>query len=144
MAEAGADVLVPHMGLTTKGTIGAQTAKTLDQCVEEIQAMRDAAVAENPDVIVLCHGGPLAEPDDAHYVLERTEGIVGFFGASSMERLPDRDRDDREHAPLQGARRQELRRDALQADRPRLAADHGLRLGRDQAAGRRRVRDTSA
>jgi predicted TIM-barrel enzyme len=88
MTEAGADVLVPHMGLTTKGTIGAQTAKTLDQCVEEIQAMRDAAVAENPDVLVLCHGGPLAEPDDAQYVLERTEGIVGFFGASSMERLP--------------------------------------------------------
>jgi predicted TIM-barrel enzyme len=88
MTEAGADVLVPHMGLTTKGTIGAQTAKTLDQCVEEIQAMRDAAVAENPDVLVLCHGGPLAEPDDARYVLERTEGIVGFFGASSMERLP--------------------------------------------------------
>jgi predicted TIM-barrel enzyme len=88
MTEAGADVLVPHMGLTTKGTIGARTAKTLDQCVEEIQAMRDAAVAENPDVIVLCHGGPLAEPEDASYVLERTEGVVGFFGASSMERLP--------------------------------------------------------
>jgi predicted TIM-barrel enzyme len=88
MARAGADVLVPHMGLTTKGSIGAQTAKTLDQCVEEIQAMRDAAVAENPDVIVLCHGGPLAEPDDAAYVLDRTEGVVGFFGASSMERLP--------------------------------------------------------
>jgi predicted TIM-barrel enzyme len=88
MAAVGADVLVPHMGLTTKGTIGAQTAKTLDQCVEEIQAMRDAAITENPDVIVLCHGGPLAEPDDAAYVLERTEGIVGFFGASSMERLP--------------------------------------------------------
>ena len=63
MTAAGADVLVPHMGLTTKGTIGAQTAKTLDQCVEEIQAMRDAAVRENPDVLVLCHGGPLAEPD---------------------------------------------------------------------------------
>ena len=88
MTEAGADVLVPHMGLTTKGTIGAQTAKTLDQCVEEIQAMRDAAIAENPDVLVLCHGGPLAEPDDARYVLDRTQGIVGFFGASSMERLP--------------------------------------------------------
>jgi predicted TIM-barrel enzyme len=88
MTEAGADVLVPHMGLTTKGTIGAQTAKSLDQCVEEIQAMRDAAIRENPDVLVLCHGGPLAEPDDARYVLERTEGIVGFFGASSMERLP--------------------------------------------------------
>jgi predicted TIM-barrel enzyme len=88
MAAAGADVLVPHMGLTTKGTIGAQTAKTLDQCVEEIQAMRDAAIEVDPDVIVLCHGGPLAEPEDAQYVLDRTEGIVGFFGASSMERLP--------------------------------------------------------
>jgi predicted TIM-barrel enzyme len=88
MAEAGADVLVPHMGLTTKGSIGAHTAKTLDECVVEIQAMRDAAVQVNPDVIVLCHGGPLAEPEDAQYVLDRTEGIVGFFGASSMERLP--------------------------------------------------------
>src|SRR5918996_3478728 len=88
MAEAGADVLVPHMGLTTKGTIGAHTAKTLDECVEEIQAMRDAAVRVNPEVIVLCHGGPLAEPEDAAYVLERTTGVVGFFGASSMERLP--------------------------------------------------------
>src|SRR3954452_11446269 len=88
MTEAGADVLVPHMGLTTKGTIGAHTAKTLDQCVEEIQAMRDAAVRVNPNVTVLCHGGPLAEPEDAQYVLDRTEGIVGFFGASSMERLP--------------------------------------------------------
>ena len=88
MTEAGADVLVPHMGLTTKGTIGAQTAKTLDDCVREIQAMRDAAVRVRPDVIVLCHGGPLAEPEDAQYVLDRTEGVVGFFGASSMERLP--------------------------------------------------------
>jgi predicted TIM-barrel enzyme len=88
MTEAGADVLVPHMGLTTKGTIGAQTARTLDECVRDIQAMRDAAVAVRPDVIVLCHGGPLAEPDDARYVLDRTEGVVGFFGASSMERLP--------------------------------------------------------
>jgi predicted TIM-barrel enzyme len=88
MASAGADVLVPHMGLTTKGSIGAQTAKTLDECVELIQAMRDAAVKVSPDVIVLCHGGPLAEPEDAQYVLDRTEGVVGFFGASSMERLP--------------------------------------------------------
>jgi predicted TIM-barrel enzyme len=88
MTEAGADVLVPHMGLTTKGSIGAQTAKTLDECVVEIQAMRDAAVALRPDVIVLCHGGPLAEPQDAQYVLDRTEGIAGFYGASSMERLP--------------------------------------------------------
>src|ERR671915_816816 len=88
MAEAGADVLVPHMGLTTKGSIGAHTAKTLDECVVEIQAMRDAAVRVRPDVIVLCHGGPLAEPEDAQYVLDRTEGIAGFYGASSMERLP--------------------------------------------------------
>jgi len=88
MAEAGADVLVPHMGLTTKGTIGAQTAKTLDECVELIQAMRDAAVAVNREILVLCHGGPIAEPEDAAYVLGRTEGVVGFFGASSMERLP--------------------------------------------------------
>jgi predicted TIM-barrel enzyme len=88
MTRAGADVLVPHMGLTTKGSIGAETALTLDECVELIQAMRDAAVAIDPDVIVLCHGGPLAEPEDAQYVLDRTEGVVGFFGASSMERLP--------------------------------------------------------
>jgi predicted TIM-barrel enzyme len=88
MTRAGADVLVPHMGLTTKGSIGAHTAKTLDDCVALIQAMREAAVAINPDVIVLCHGGPIAEPDDAQYVLSRTRGVVGFFGASSMERLP--------------------------------------------------------
>ena len=88
MAEAGADVLVPHMGLTTKGSIGAHTAKTLDECVELIQAMHDVAKQVNPDVLVLCHGGPIAEPEDAAYVLERTSGVVGFFGASSMERLP--------------------------------------------------------
>jgi predicted TIM-barrel enzyme len=88
MAEAGADVLVPHMGLTTKGTIGATTAKTLDECVDLVQAMHDAAKEVAPDVLVLCHGGPIAEPEDAAYVLERTTGVVGFFGASSMERLP--------------------------------------------------------
>ena len=88
MTEAGADVLVPHMGLTTKGTIGAHTALTLEDCVPLIQAMRDAAVAINPDVIVLCHGGPIAEPEDAAFIFERTTGIDGFFGASSMERLP--------------------------------------------------------
>jgi predicted TIM-barrel enzyme len=88
MARAGADVLVAHMGLTTKGSIGALTAKTLDACVAEIQAVRNAAAEVRDDVIVLCHGGPLAEPEDAQYVLDRTEGIVGFFGASSMERLP--------------------------------------------------------
>jgi predicted TIM-barrel enzyme len=88
MAEAGADVLVPHMGLTTKGSIGAHTAKTLDECVELIQAMHDAATEVAPELLVLCHGGPIAEPEDAAHVLERTTGIAGFFGASSMERLP--------------------------------------------------------
>lgn len=88
MAEAGADVLVPHMGLTTKGSIGAGTSLTLDECVQRVQAMRDAAVEVSPDILVLCHGGPIAEPEDAQYVLERTEGVVGFFGASSIERLP--------------------------------------------------------
>ncbi|MBP1990422.1 phosphoenolpyruvate hydrolase family protein [Paenibacillus eucommiae] len=88
MAEAGADVLVPHVGLTTSGTIGAKTALTLDEAVERVQAMHDAAKAVNPDILVLCHGGPIAGPEDAAYVLERTNGIAGFFGASSMERLP--------------------------------------------------------
>ena len=88
MAEAGADVLVPHMGLTTGGAIGAGTARTLNECVPLIQAMHDAATAVNPEILVLCHGGPISEPDDAAYILERTDGVVGFFGASSMERLP--------------------------------------------------------
>jgi predicted TIM-barrel enzyme len=88
MAEAGADVLVPHLGLTTSGTIGARTAVTLSEAAERVQRMRDAAVAVNPDLLVLCHGGPIAEPEDAALVLARTTGVVGFFGASSMERLP--------------------------------------------------------
>jgi predicted TIM-barrel enzyme len=88
MAEAGADVLVPHMGLTTGGAIGAESAKSLEDCVPLIQEMHDAAKRVNPEIMVLCHGGPIAEPDDAAFILERTEGIVGFFGASSMERLP--------------------------------------------------------
>ena len=88
MTEAGADVLVPHMGLTTSGTIGAQTAVTLDEAVERVQEMHDAAKEVRDDVLVLCHGGPIAEPEDAQYVLDRTDGVVGFFGASSMERLP--------------------------------------------------------
>jgi predicted TIM-barrel enzyme len=88
MTRAGADVLVAHMGLTTKGSIGARTAKSLDDCVALIQDIRDAAVQIDPDVLVLCHGGPVADPEDAQYVLERTRGVVGFFGASSMERLP--------------------------------------------------------
>lgn len=88
MAEAGADILVAHMGLTTKGTIGAKTALTLDDCVEKIQSMHDAAKKVNPDALVICHGGPIAEPEDAAYILKRTKGIIGFYGASSMERLP--------------------------------------------------------
>jgi predicted TIM-barrel enzyme len=87
MAEAGADVLVPHMGLTTKGSIGAETALTLEESARRVQAMRDAAVAVNPDILVLCHGGPIAEPQDAQYIFDHTEGIGGFFGASSIERL---------------------------------------------------------
>jgi predicted TIM-barrel enzyme len=88
LALAGADILIPHMGLTTKGTIGATTAPTLDESVKRIQAMHDAAKRAHPDVLVLCHGGPIAEPADAQYILDHTEGIVGFYGASSMERLP--------------------------------------------------------
>ena len=88
MAQAGADVIVAHLGLTTKGTIGAKTAITLDDAVARVQAMRDAAAAVNPEILVLCHGGPIAEPEDAAYVLRRTRGVAGFFGASSMERLP--------------------------------------------------------
>ena len=88
MAAAGADIIVTHAGLTTKGTIGAKTSLTLEQAVERIQAMRDAAVSVNPDVLMICHGGPVAEPDDVDFVLGKTHGIHGFFGASSVERLP--------------------------------------------------------
>lgn len=88
MTNAGADVLVAHVGLTTSGSIGASTAMSLDQATTRIQAIRDAAVAVSPDVIVLCHGGPIANPEDAAHVLNTTTGVAGFFGASSMERLP--------------------------------------------------------
>ncbi|MFC8127088.1 phosphoenolpyruvate hydrolase family protein [Streptomyces sp. NPDC057302] len=88
MARAGADVLVPHVGLTNKGAIGAGTALTLDQAATAVQEMHDAAKRVNPDILVLCHGGPIAGPRDAAHVLSRTTGIVGFFGASSIERLP--------------------------------------------------------
>jgi predicted TIM-barrel enzyme len=87
MTEAGADVLVPHMGLTTSGAIGAQTALTLEESARRVQAMRDAAVQARSDVLVLCHGGPIATPEDAQYIFDNTEGIAGFFGASSIERL---------------------------------------------------------
>lgn len=87
MAEAGADILVAHMGLTTKGTIGAKTALTLDDCIKKIEAIIAAGREVNPEIMVICHGGPIAEPEDAAYVIERTKGIDGFFGASSIERF---------------------------------------------------------
>jgi predicted TIM-barrel enzyme len=87
MAEAGADVLVAHVGLTTKGSIGAETALTLEDAAHRVQAMHDAAREVRSDVLVLCHGGPIAEPDDAQAVLNQTTGVAGFFGASSIERL---------------------------------------------------------
>ena len=88
MAAAGADIVVCHMGLTTGGSIGAETALTLAACVEPINAWAAAARSVNPEVIVLCHGGPIATPDDAQYILARCPGCHGFYGASSMERLP--------------------------------------------------------
>jgi predicted TIM-barrel enzyme len=88
MTKAGADIVVAHMGLTTKGTIGAHTARTLPDCVKEVQAIAEACKAERSDCLVLCHGGPIAEPEDAAFILERCPGIDGFYGASSMERLP--------------------------------------------------------
>ncbi|EMA11181.1 phosphoenolpyruvate hydrolase family protein [Haloarcula marismortui] len=88
MAEAGADVIVSHMGLTTSGDIGAETALDLEAAAERVQAHHDAAKDVNEDVLVICHGGPIAWPDDATYVLEHTDDVVGFFGASSIERLP--------------------------------------------------------
>jgi predicted TIM-barrel enzyme len=88
MAMAGADVLIPHMGLTTKGSIGARTALTLAESVQRVQAIADAAHKIKPDILVLCHGGPISEPEDAEYILKNTRRIAGFFGASSIERLP--------------------------------------------------------
>ena len=88
MAKAGADILIPHMGLTTKGAIGASTAATLEESAVAVQAMHDAAKRVSKDILVLCHGGPIAEPADAQYILDHTQGVVGFYGASSMERLP--------------------------------------------------------
>jgi len=88
MTEAGADIIVCHMGLTTGGKIGAETAVSLDGSVERVDAWAAAARSVRPDVIVLCHGGPIATPDDASYVLQRSNAVNGFYGASSMERLP--------------------------------------------------------
>ncbi len=88
MAEAGADILVAHMGLTTGGAIGAGTALSLDDCAGRINAIADAARRVRPEIILLCHGGPIAMPEDAQYILSRCPGCHGFYGASSMERLP--------------------------------------------------------
>jgi predicted TIM-barrel enzyme len=88
MTRAGADLLVAHMGLTTSGAIGAKTAKSLEECVTLIEAIIRAAKEVRENVLVLCHGGPIAEPDDAAYVLKQCPGVDGFYGASSMERLP--------------------------------------------------------
>ena len=88
MTQAGADILVAHMGLTTHGTIGAKTAKSLDQSAQEVGAIAAAAKATRSDVLVLCHGGPIAQPDDAAFILDRCPQVDGFYGASSMERLP--------------------------------------------------------
>ena len=88
MTKAGADIIVPHMGVTTGGTIGAATAKTLDECATLIDTWAEAAKNERSDILVLCHGGPIAQPDDAAYILANTRYCDGFYGASSMERLP--------------------------------------------------------
>lgn len=88
MAEAGADILVPHMGLTTSGMIGAQSSLSLDESVGLVTKLRDAIFSVNPEATVICHGGPIAGPDDARHILSQVDGIVGFLGASSMERLP--------------------------------------------------------
>mgnify|MGYP001243882603 CR=1 FL=1 len=88
MAAAGADLIVCHMGLTTGGAIGAQTAKSLDDCVALIDAWTTAALETRDDAIILCHGGPISEPEDAEYVLRNCKHVNGFYGASSMERVP--------------------------------------------------------
>jgi predicted TIM-barrel enzyme len=88
MTRAGADIIVPHMGLTTGGSIGAETARTLDDCVKLIDEWAKAALAIRKDIIVLCHGGPISSPEDAAYVLKHSQHCHGFYGASSMERLP--------------------------------------------------------
>ena len=87
MSEAGADILVAHMGLTTKGSIGAETAITLDDCCDRIRDIIKAGREVNPDIMVICHGGPIADPEDAEYVIKQVPEIDGFFGASSIERL---------------------------------------------------------
>jgi len=88
MTEAGADIVVAHMGCTSGGTIGAETVDPLDECVQKIEEIVDTVKSIRDDVICLCHGGPIAMPDDARYIIENTRGIDGFYGASSTERFP--------------------------------------------------------
>jgi predicted TIM-barrel enzyme len=88
MVHAGADIIVAHMGVTVGGSIGASSAKSLQSCVREIDAIAETALKARKDIIVLCHGGPIAQPEDASYILEQANVCHGFYGASSMERLP--------------------------------------------------------
>ena len=103
LADAGADIVVAHMNTTTKGMIGVTSAPTLDEAVERVQAIADAAIEVNPDVLVLCHGGPIAEPEDAQYVLDRTTGVVGLLRRLEHGAATGRDSDRRERATIQGA-----------------------------------------
>jgi len=98
MAEVGADVIVAHMGLTAKGEIGAKTYLSLEDAAKRVQKIADAAKEVNPEILVLCHGGPIAEPEDFEYIVKHTKGVVGFFGASSIERIPT-ERAIREQTP---------------------------------------------
>ncbi len=88
MTDAGADIIVAHMGLTTRGTVGALTALTLEQAAERVQRIADAAHSCRNNVLIICHGGPIAEPQDAQFIFDQTRNVVGFFGGSSFERLP--------------------------------------------------------
>lgn len=103
-----ADILVAHMGLTTSGSIGAHTALTLEQAAEHVQALADTGKKINPEIVCLCHGGPIAEPEDAQYVLDNPEGVVGFFGASSIETAADGGRNPGADRAIQGDQRREL------------------------------------
>ena len=88
MTRAGADVIVAHMGVTVGGTVGATSSKTLEQCVGEVDRIAEAAICIRPDILVLCHGGPIATPEDAEFIMRGCRCCHGFYGASSMERLP--------------------------------------------------------
>ena len=117
MTQAGADLVVAHMGLTSSGAIGARTTKSLDDCVREVQAIIDTAKSLRSDVLVLCHGGPIATPREAQFLLESCAGLDGFYGASSMERLPT------ERAITEEARKFSALK--LRAERPPAAGKSG-------------------